>query len=263
MRANLVDSMTHIHFAANLLRVAGRNFSAVECALFPQIDRKPAYYHRLYAHSIPRAAQLAAAAQDVYWESDVGYDGDDYLRKRLTDDRSRIRGYLEASEIPLLSGSKPEDREIILAIISHIYNDQFNNPVQAFVPYNVYPSGAWSLWSSIDSGDFRWYLYEKNAIDAFREELFHGDEWNIRAPVEALGAAMTVRLAKACPSEPSLEVVEQTLGSVGLTDAYRTQEYDEASAMLEEHDRRLCDLVRKYSAPRLIEGPRYWAGYGY
>jgi hypothetical protein len=258
-----MDSMTHIYFAANLLKVARLDQRAVACSLFPQIDRTPAYYHRLYAHSIAKAAPIVAASRDVYWSSNASPDETSYFQTRLYEDKDRIQRYVVASPYYVDDATVPSDLSMRLSFVSHLYNDQFNNPIQAFVPYSVYPSGAWNLWESIDAAEFRWYLYERAAIDDFRSETFAGSEWNAVNDGEALIAAMITRLAKASAVSIEQQAVDAAMRSVGVADAVGTIEHKEAVELLQEHDERVCALIRKFSEPRDITGLRYWAGHGY
>jgi hypothetical protein len=258
-----MDSMTHIYFAANLLDVADEDRRAVACSLFPQIDRTPAYYHRLYAHSIAKAAPVIEASRAAYWPEISSINETSYLQTRLHEDRDRIRRYVAASPYCLEDAQVPSDLSMRLAFVSHLYNDQFNNPIQAFVPYSVYPSGAWELWESIDAAEFRWYLYERTAIDDFRDETFSAPEWRTTNSGEALIAAMITRLAKASTVSIGQDAIDAAMKSVGILDALGTTQHKEAEELLEEHDQRVCALIRKFSEPRDFGESRYWAGHGY
>lgn len=258
-----MDSMTHIYFAANLLKVANLDQRAIACSLFPQIDRTPAYYHRLYAHSIAKAAPIVEASRKAYWVSGGSPDEESYFETRLRDDKERIRRYVEASPYYIDDEEVPSDLSMRLSFVSHLYNDQFNNPIQAFVPYSVYPSGAWKLWESIDAAEFRWYLYERAAIDDFRSETFAGAEWKTENHGEALMAAMITRLAESSAVPIEKDAVHAALRSVSAEEALGTKEHKEADELLQEHEERVCSLIRKFSEPRDFGGSRYWAGHGY
>src|SRR5262245_657820 len=93
-----MDSLTHLHFAGRLLGVADLDQAALACALFPQLDRVPAYYHRLYAHQfaqIPRMIE-AAIASDWWSEDYVARTTGDYFTRRLAEDRARILRYVRS-----------------------------------------------------------------------------------------------------------------------------------------------------------------------
>lgn len=260
-----MDSMTHIHFAANLLRVSGHDYRAVDCSLFPQMDRRPAYYHRLYAHSIAKAAPVAAAASRVYWSAgSEEKEPAGYVETRLLEERERIRSYVDASPFAGTGEATPPLPAQYLAFVSHIYNDQFNNPVQAFAPFNVYPSGAWRLWEELGSTEFRWYLYDRRAIEALRDEVFAGGEWDARISAEALTAAMIGRLAEAAAGEIDDKAVLAALESVDASSSYDTPAHREAVALLAEHDGRLAAAMKRHSRPReAATTDRIWAGQGY
>jgi hypothetical protein len=258
-----VDSMTHLYFAANLLTVAGRSHEAIACSLFPQIDRTPAYYHRLYAHSIDKAAAVIAASRVAYWADSEQVDNSNYFESRLREDRARIQRYVAAAPFKWSSARIPDDLEMRLSFISHLYNDKFNNPIQAFVPFNVYPSGAWNLWSSIDSAEFRWYLYDRATIDDFRAEVFSGGEWQARLSAQALIAAMITGLANACPVRIEIHSLRAAMRSVGVEELLGTAQLAEAEELLTEHDQRVTRSIAKFSEPNDFTHGRFWAGHGY
>jgi hypothetical protein len=47
-----MDSQTHVEFADQLLAIAGRPAGCAVASLFPQIDRHPHVFHRMYAHTV-------------------------------------------------------------------------------------------------------------------------------------------------------------------------------------------------------------------
>ncbi|MFD6309393.1 hypothetical protein ACFYY9_34620 [Streptomyces nigra] len=262
-----MDSMTHIYFAANLLRVSGHNYRAVDCSLFPQMDRRPAYYHRLYAHSIAKAVPVIEAANRVYWqleEDEESIQPSGYFETRLLEERDRIRSYTEKSPFGGGNTYPPPTPAQHLAFVSHIYNDQFNNPVQAFAPFSVYPSGAWQLWEELGGAEFRWYLYDKRAIEALRAEVFAGDEWDVRIPAEALTAAMIGRLAKSGSAMIDQDAVRSAMEAVDVDKARSTGAYRDAMELLSIHDARLMAAMKRHSHPlESATVDRIWAGQGY
>src|SRR5947208_11539039 len=60
-----MDSLTHVYFAWRLAEVSGTDKASAYAALFPQIDRNPPYFHRLYAHSFALARDLTKIGQEV------------------------------------------------------------------------------------------------------------------------------------------------------------------------------------------------------
>lgn len=268
-----MDSMTHIHFAARLLDACEQSRDALDACLFPQVDRNPAYYHRLYAHSAPKAAQIIAAAKDAYWPEVVGQGvakpvgaQEDYFRHRLREDVGRISGYVSKSPFADQSSREvPSDDAVLLSFVSHLYNDLYNNPIQAFIPYSVIPSGAWSLWESIDSSEFRWYLYNKETISELRSEVFDDTRWSEHFTYQGMVAAMISELARAAASTIDSTATIQVLESVGLGEVYRTKEHIDAEAFLQDHGMLLESAIRKYSKRVTFDAthPRHWAGEGY
>lgn len=51
-----------------------------------------------------------------------------------------------------------------IAVLSHIYFDTFNIPVQAFLPDSVYSSGQWEFWKNVGYLTFRSKFYDARAI---------------------------------------------------------------------------------------------------
>src|SRR5947207_7573076 len=60
-----MDSLTHVYFAWRLAEVSGTDKASAYAALFPQIDRNPPYFHRLYAHNFALARDLTKIGQEV------------------------------------------------------------------------------------------------------------------------------------------------------------------------------------------------------
>ena len=59
----------------------------------------------------------------------------------------------------------------LLSLVSHIYIDIFNNPVQAFIPDNVYCSGQWNFWKKINFNSFRIEFYKQGNLEKFWNKI--------------------------------------------------------------------------------------------
>lgn len=246
-----MDSLTHIYFAHKLLIITGGDPTAAVCSLFPQIDREPAYYHRMYAHPFSQISKLAEIGRYVYKFGEIqeGYDNS-YAWKRFLSDRARMRSFAQDFEEENQlhwSNFDPDRMSILIAYVSHTYQDIFNNPMQAFLPQWTYPSGQWELWSSLGSMDFRTILYSPKNIAAFREEFFRDRLWAVNLDGASLIKAMINRtaLASALPIPPFL--TDTTFAVLEINSPVSESTVKMAEEFLIEHEQLLSNMMRKYS----------------
>jgi hypothetical protein len=168
-----MDSRTHVEYAARLMPAAQRH--AAVASLFPQIDRTPATLHRNYAHTLYKAPRLTWLGLACL-SGGVPDGGDVYALERFRVELPRIRAYGESLDRFQPASTDEEFRAALLAFVSHLHLDTFNQPVQAFVPATPYCSGQWDLWARI--GDFRHRLYVEGVVDELRAELFSRPLWS-------------------------------------------------------------------------------------
>ena len=248
-----MDSLTHIYFAQRLLRATGKDTSAAVASLFPQIDRQPAYFHRMYGHPYFQIGKLAPVAMEVYTTGEIGEeDGFYYARQRYVDERARMQSFVAQyeSETGELLGPLMGDLEaVVLAYASHTYQDMFNNPMQGFLPEVVYPSGQWALWEQLDAIDFRTVLYEPDNIAGFREEFFNDSLWKVDLEPRAVLMAMITRSAAACQGSVGDDVIGRAFTALEVGDRPATGDVQLAAAFLIEHEQLLSKLIVKYSQP--------------
>lgn len=245
-----MDSLTHIYFAERLLNATGKDISAAVCSLFPQIDREPAYFHRMYGHPYPQVAALAEIGTYVYANDAIagGHEGE-YAWTRFHEERDRMVRFVDEYEDATgqsLEPFDPDSTSVVIAYASHTYQDIFNNPMQGFLPYSVYPCGKWELWSSLDPIHFRTTLYQPENIAAFRQEFFTDPVWDVSLEPSALVKAMVERTAVASLVQLPRAVVEDTYASLGLEQP-DSRELAEATEFLIAHEEILARLMRKYS----------------
>src|SRR3989449_3439095 len=89
-----MDSLTHVYFAWRLAEVSGTDKASAYAALFPQIDRNPPYFHRLYAHNFALARDLSRIGQEVMATGKIPPKfKDNYAWKRFLEERPRILSY--------------------------------------------------------------------------------------------------------------------------------------------------------------------------
>ncbi|MGE0040945.1 MAG: hypothetical protein AB7M05_20830 [Alphaproteobacteria bacterium] len=244
-----MDSLTHVYLAHKLLMVCGGKPSAAVCSLFPQIDREPAYLHRMYAHPFFQIRELASIGTHVY---DVGEAPagcrNEYAAERFVKDRPRMKRFVEAFQSETgerLGPLEESNQSVLMAYASHTYQDIFNNPMQGFLPVSVYPCGKWELWEKLDAIEFRTRLYEPERIVAFRSEYFADPLWNnrfgdpllmIRAMVRRTAAASAVRLDG--------NAVDRAIEAIGADQGGGDDRV--ADDFFETHEVLLSALIRKY-----------------
>lgn len=246
-----MDSATHVLLGRALLKTASAQEAALPFSLFPQIDRSPACFHRMYAHPFAQFADMRQAANGSYWSESEADDEDAeqteaqrYFRRRLLEDRARI-----ATHVAVVGGptEAPSDAlSCAIAFASHAYQDVFNNPIQAFLPFSSYPCATWDLWNEIDGIEFRRVLYLEGAVEELRIELFSAPEWNTLIPGEDLGEALVRRTAAYSAVALGEEVIEQACTSLGLSGG-SLEGVRAACEFLEWHEVVLTGLIRKFS----------------
>lgn len=216
-----MDSHTHVVFAAHLLRACGGPSAYRIVSLFPQIDRSPPTLHRLYAHTVFRARELTAAGLQLLAQSATTQDAavipNRFAVRRFGEERERMLSYLGEPVWEQASDSRSAEFETaLMAYVTHLYLDTYNQPTQPFAPSSVYCSGQWSLWEQL--GDFRLALYTTPAIDALRSELFARPLWQ-RTPrftASTLIHAMLLRMCHFGLERLPEDLIEPALRSLGV-----------------------------------------------
>lgn len=255
-----MDSLTHVYFAHKLLSMSGGNVSAAVCSLFPQIDREPAYYHRMYAHPFFQVSRILDIGMQFHGKQVIptGLEKD-YEWQRFHNDYRRMRSFVERFESETgerISRFDPDKLSATIGYVSHTYQDMFNNPIQGFLPHWTYPSGQWSLWAEVGAIEFRTVLYAPETIAAFREEFFSAPLWQESLGGSALVRAMVRRTAASCVVDVPPEVVEDAFQSLGLVDDVDSGDVQMAEEWLIAHEALLSEMIRKYSIPGVhIERP--------
>lgn len=262
-----MDSLSHIYFADRLLVATKQERGAAICALLPQVDRGPAYLHRMYAHPFSQVRRIldeglatlydrSTSTDDSRW---AGSDFQDrpalagYVHERVLAERPRMRSFerqYEVAEGVAIAGvAVPSALSATLAYVSHTYQDVFNNPMQAFLPYSSYPCGAWDLWEELGAIEFRTHLYEPTAIEAFRSDFFSGTFWNTELEAISLIEAMVHRTAVYCVKPAMASTIGKCIASLGLGRA-ADQDRESAIEFLLAHETKLIDAMRQYGAAR-------------
>jgi hypothetical protein len=171
------------------------------------MDREPPHFHRVYAHVISNFPKILTTAIHVFSDKSVPVDKNSYEYKRINDDKEY---YLKLTKnaISIINDDSilnPNSDKVSggIALLSHIYFDTFNNPVQAFLPNSVYSSGQWEFWKNIGYLTFRSKFYREDIIQTFRERLLTDKIWDTKVDPYTLVKAMIIRLGDL--SQPGIE----------------------------------------------------------
>jgi len=221
-----MDWGTHIVLAAKLLGCCGLDKGAAIYSDLPAIDIKPAHYHRVYAHILENLPSLLDVALEIFGSDEVAHRDFGSLTKRvktkvgtLRDARSIYAYTRIAEETETFIGEVNEGKELLddesiarisrdkmsagVSLISHLYFDTFNNPVQAFLPYSSRTSAQWDLWDNIDYMRFRSEFYSESSITAFRREITQNGIWDVKLSPPAIIKAMIISIGEV--SDPAIK----------------------------------------------------------
>ncbi len=228
-----MDWGTHVVLASKILGACGLDKGAAIYSNLPAIDSKPPEYHRVYAHILENQPVILDAALEIF--GNRAMQAKDFQRlSQMTDSKiaeyqrelskastsierrdweRKIYAYSRIMEeapsfIDLVDKAKSllNDEKIGfisqhklsagVSLITHIFFDTFNNPVQVFLPYSSLASAQWDFWDQIDYLKFREEFYKEENITLFRKEVANDDVWNISLKPEALIKAMIIRVGE-------------------------------------------------------------------
>lgn len=235
-----MDWGTHMVLAAKLLGSCNMNRGAAIYSNLPAIDLKPAHYHRVYAHILENQPDILDVAMEVFGSEEIasrdfaaltermavkinslkerlkrtsGYEERNVLEKkiyaytRITEEAETFVGLADKAKELLSDDSvskiSSDKMSAGVSLVSHIYFDTFNNPVQAFLPYSSLPSGQWDFWDQIDYMRFRSEFYNDDNIATFRREIARSETWKVKLTPAALIKAMIIRVGEL--SQPAIK----------------------------------------------------------
>lgn len=211
-----MDSHTHVVLASRLLALCGSRKPLQIVSLFPQIDRSPPTLHRMYAHTVFKTRELTEIGLHLLNHPDptaaaARFDNQ-FAVRRFSEERGRILSYLKSETWDQAARlSAPERDAALMAYVSHLYLDTYNQPTQPFAPASIYCSGQWRLWEEL--GEFRLKLYTTPVIDELRHELFSQAWWD-NAPAFAPAILTQAMLIRMC--DFSLDLIPVTLIAPGM-----------------------------------------------
>lgn len=244
-----MDSRTHVEFAAKLLALAGADPALSLVSLFPQIDRHPPTLHRMYAHTVFKAQAVTQTGLRVLSDDHSENLQHAFEVRRFQEEKARFLSYAGTERWPLPGFDLIDHEAVILAYVSHLYLDIYNQPTQPFAPQSVHCSGQWALWEKL--GDFRLQLYTTPSIDGLRRDLFTNGLWQTAkfCPAIVLTQAMLVRMCAHSLGRISETLVAPAMRAMGLPVVAR-QELATAEAFLVAFENVLNALHIHYLLPR-------------
>lgn len=195
-----MDWGTHIILAAKLLKVCGCDEGATIYSNLPAIDSKPPHFHRLYAHILENQPIILDTAIGIFTGKNMDMDKNSYVYQRIKEEENTFRDLLNTTKdiIGIDNITKISDDKLsaALSLISHIYFDTFNNPVQAFLPNSSLCSGQWEFWDNIDYLRFRGEFYSEPIIISFRKKIANNPVWTEKPNLKNFPEDIRERLIK-------------------------------------------------------------------
>ncbi|MFQ5957273.1 MAG: hypothetical protein ACE5KK_05830 [Candidatus Brocadiales bacterium] len=243
-----MDWGTHVVLAAKLLESCGLDKGSAIYSVIPVIDKEPPHFHRVYAHILANQPEFLDVAMELFACKEVKDRDFPALNKRVEgeiqdlrqqiesmqskgyDDRHKIENKIYAykritEETPIfikhadaavsIVGDKgvqnigTDKMSAAVSLLSHIYFDLWNNPVQVFLPESSYCSAQWEFWTDIDYMRFRSEFYKPASINAFRKEIASSPVWNRKLKPEAMIKAIIIRVGEGGKPNIPYEVVDQ------------------------------------------------------
>lgn len=276
-----MDWGTHVVLAYKILEVSGLEKGGAIHSNLPVIDSKPPEFHRVYAHIAENMPTILDAALDIFG-SKPAQEGNfpelDHLFHGKISDLKRQLGQAEASkrrelerriyaytriieEAPTFlrltkqASSLVGDDEVAnlsyhklsagVSLITHLYFDTFNNPVQFFIPHSALASAHWDLWEQIDYLKFREEFYKEQNIIQFRKQIASDGIWDIKLKPEALLKAMIIRVGEqgrpAIPYEATDWVIRKFLRYMDINEYQRV---DQEIKFLRRLESKIGDIIR-------------------
>lgn len=235
-----MDWETHILLSVKLLEACQLDKGAAIYSLLPVIDIKPPHFHRVYAHILENLPPLLEAGFKVFTSQEAREGSLEDLKKKVgkmvekfqkalgPSVSSKKRQELERSiylytrvgdeaptflelahkaaqalQEPKICQISQDKTSACLSLLSHVYFDPFNNPVQAFLPESSICSAQWTFWDKIDYMRFRGAFYNGDNIALFRQQIAESPLWQRKLNPISLAKAMIIRLGE--QGQPALD----------------------------------------------------------
>ena len=207
-----MDHKTHITMTYKLLKTCDCDEAASIYSLVPVIDREPAHFHRLYGHVLANVPKIADAAIMVLSNPEMSSKRDEeappYEFRRCREEKEYFKKLLNDVSCTIddekIRTPSFDKTSVFIAILSHIYFDTFNNPVQAFLPESSYCSGQWDFWTEVDYFKFRGDFYSEKIIIPFRERILSDPVWDMKLDSSLFNEEVRERLLQTGELEKKL-----------------------------------------------------------
>ncbi len=257
-----MDWGTHVVLSAKLLESCGLEKGNAIYSVIPVIDKEPPHFHRVYAHILSNQPEFLDVAMELFGSEEVKSRNFEALRRRVEgkvkeleqrigavrgsdglEEKRKIENKIYAyrriaEETPTFLQHAETAGKIVgdssvsqisrhkmsaaVSLLSHIYFDLWNNPVQVFLPGCSYCSAHWEFWDNIDYMKFRSNFYKPENIGAFRKEIAQSSVWDCRLKPEALIKALIIRLGELSEPRVPYEIVD-----IGIRDFLRYMDINE------------------------------------
>ncbi len=265
-----MDWGTHVVLSAKLLESCGLEKGGAIYSVIPVIDKEPPHFHRVYAHILSNQPEFLDVAMELFSSEEVKRRDFKALRRKVEGTVSELMDRMKAisvngfeekrgienkiyaykritEETPTFLQHADMAREIVgdsrvtqiscdkmsaaVSLLSHIYFDLWNNPVQVFLPGSSYCSAHWAFWDNIDYMRFRSDFFKPDSINAFRREIAQSPVWDCQLKPEALVKAMIIRLGEL--SEPKVPYETVDMGIRDFMRYMNINEYQRADRELD------------------------------
>jgi sulfopyruvate decarboxylase subunit alpha len=242
-----MDWQTHVVLATRLLRSCGLDPGAAVYATLPTIDRHPAHYRGVYAHTLDNFRDVLDVALEIFGSTEFAARDFTALHERMRtavralDDHREIlpvsdeRGWHVVErkiyaltrivhEAPAfahtcavagdlvgdLRATRPTTDRLAAAVslLSHTYFDLWLRPVQFFLPDCAFASARWHLWTRTDFMRFRGEFSHTEHITRFREAIAAHPLWNTPLNPEPLVKSLIIRMGDLGAPTVPYEVVD-------------------------------------------------------
>jgi len=252
-----MDHVTHLVMAYKLLKSCGCHPGSSIYSVLPALDREPPHFHRVYAHIISNFPKMLMTSTRIFcnhWPSDLPVDTKSYEYDRISVDHEYYLSMVREASVLVNDDSILELNQNLvgggLALLSHLYFDTYNNPVQAFLPDSVYPSGQWNFWKNVDYMLFRTKFYTEKASLTFRKAVLSSDLWNVKIDPFRMIKAMIIRLGDMSQPVIDYEVVDSKISEyLGFLGYSKYERVDRELQFCKEVEKTIealiCESIRK------------------